>query len=411
MGITQKIEDLRKAPKAAWRGQTGLGVEELKEARGERLDEAAPLVDKAKGDNRPMLASEQRAFDRLMAEADEIDGMINRLELDNRARVILPAHQFENRGGATGGARDRELRIMGESLFTKGGAMVPDAYAAEVWSHLSAEAVLLKAGARVIETDRSNLLIPRLAADSIASWTGEGVEITESSPTMSGVDAILHKCASIVRVSNELIADANPSVLDMLMQQLTRSLSLAVDLAGFEGTGSSYQPKGMSGHATNVNIGLGADGAVPGDLDEIADAIGAIETANGKASAVFMHPAIWAILSKIKTDSAATRNEPLLLNTVGVDAAPVRRLYGVPVYLTSQLSTTEKQGSSALVCSSIYVCDMSQIVFVRHGQIRLELDRSRLFNSDEGEVRAVLRAVWAFPNPTAITRIKGVKQA
>ena len=54
---------------------------------------------------------------------------------------------------------------------------------------------------------------------------------------------------------------------------------------------------------------------------------------------------------------------------------------------------------------------MSQIVFVRNGQLRLEVDRSRLFNSDESEVRAVLRGVWAFPNPSAITRIRGVKQS
>ena len=170
----------------------------------------------------------------------------------------------------------------------------------------------------------------------------------------------MRSCTSarrIVRVSNELVADANPSVMEMLMGQLTRSLSLAVDLAGFEGSGVNYQPRGMSTTGDiNINDGLGADGAVPADLDEIADAIGAIETANGKASAIFLHPAVWAILSKIRTDTAATRNEPLLLNTVGVDQAPVRRLYGVPVYLTSQLSTTEKQGSSASVCSSIYVC-------------------------------------------------------
>jgi HK97 family phage major capsid protein len=410
MGKT--IVELRAAVKAR-----DIHVDDLKDARVERLDAAGAIIDKAKTDGeggRPMLASEQRAFDKLMAEADEIDGMVNRLELESRARLVVPEHRAGNlsRGGTGNGARDRELRIMGENLFTKGGALVPDGYAAEVWQHLSAEAVLLKAGARVIETDKANLLIPRLASDSVASWTAEGAEITESSPTMSGIDAVLMKCASIVRVSNELIADANPSVLAMLMEQLTRSLSLAVDLSGFEGSGTSNQPKGLAHYTTiNSNIGLGADGSVPVNIDEIADAIGSIQAANGKATAIFCHPNIWALLSKIRVDTAVTNNMPLVLNQTGVAAAPDLRLYGVPVYLTSQLSQTEVQGSSGAVCSSIYVCDMSQIVFVRNGTLRLELDRSRLFNSDESEVRAVLRATWAFPNPTAITRIKGVKQA
>jgi len=57
--------------------------------------------------------------------------------------------------------------------------MVPSDYYGQVWEHLSAEAVLLKAGANVVTTDRADLTIPRLASDSVASWTGENSEITE----------------------------------------------------------------------------------------------------------------------------------------------------------------------------------------------------------------------------------------
>lgn len=410
MGITTAIEILREAPKAFAKGQTGMDADDLRGARLERLNEASIILAKAKGDDRAMLASEVRAFDRLTSQANELEGMISGLEAKSEQRAILPASQMQGRGGANrGGQFDQELRAMGTALLAGGAVMVPDDYMAQVWEHLSAEAVLLKAGARVIQTSRSNLLIPRLASDSVASWTAEGAEITESSPTMSGVDAVLSKCAAIVRVSNELVADANPDVVAMIMGQLTRSLSLAVDLAGFEGSGTVNQPKGLSGYTTiNLNTSLGADGAVPTDLDEVAEAISSIETANGKPTAIFMHPAIWGVISKIKSDTAVTNNMPLVLNQVGVSGAPDRRLYGVPVFLSSQLSRTETRGSSH-VCSSIYVADMSQIVFVKNAQLRLELDRSRLFNSDESEVRGVLRATWAFPNPTAITRIVGVK--
>lgn len=38
----------------------------------------------------------------------------------------------------------------------------------------------------------------------------------------------------------------------------------------------------------------------------------------------------------------------------------------------------------------------------------LELDRSRLFNSDQSELRAKLRGDLIVPNPSAVVRIAGV---
>ncbi len=216
------------------------------------------------------------------------------------------------------------------------------------------------------------------------------------------------KLAALVRVSNELLTDSNPAVLELIMMQLARSLSLGIDLAGFEGVGTSNQPRGLAltGGISTISD-LGADGSVPTDLDEIATAISAIEADNGKPSAIFMHPEIWGVYMRIKTDSAASRAEPLI-GTGNVADAQQRRLFGLPVYLSSQLSRTEARGNSS-TCSSIYVCDMAQVVLVRNGTMRLELDKSRRFNFDESEIRGIIRATFAFPNPAAIARIVGAK--
>jgi hypothetical protein len=77
------------------------------------------------------------------------------------------------------------------------------------------------------------------------------------------------------------------------------------------------------------------------------------------------------------------------------------------VFLSSQLSITETQGSSSLA-SSAYVYDVSEVYAVLRQDVRVELDRSRLFNADQSEVRAIMRGDIVVPNPKAVCRITGI---
>jgi hypothetical protein len=68
---------------------------------------------------------------------------------------------------------------------------------------------------------------------------------------------------------------------------------------------------------------------------------------------------------------------------------------------------TETQGSSS-VTNSAYLFDKTQVIWVRRQDPQVVLDRSRLFNSDQSELRATLRGDLIVPNPTAIVRITGL---
>jgi HK97 family phage major capsid protein len=114
-----------------------------------------------------------------------------------------------------------------------------------------------------------------------------------------------------------------------------------------------------------------------------------------------MHPRTWGTLLKLK-EGTANNNKPLLQESAGgAGQAVTRSIYGVPVYLSSQLSITEGGGAE----SSAYVYDASQVVAVFRQDTRIELDRSRLFNSDQSELRAIMRADVVVPNPLAVVRI------
>ena len=46
---------------------------------------------------------------------------------------------------------------------------------------------------------------------------------------------------------------------------------------------------------------------------------------------------------------------------------------------------------------------------VRRQDVEVELDRSRLFNTDQSEMRGKLRADLIVPNPAAVARIIGIR--
>ncbi len=126
------------------------------------------------------------------------------------------------------------------------------------------------------------------------------------------------KLAALVTVSNELVADSNPSIIELLQRQMVRALSLELDRAIFAGNGTTPEIRGLE----NV-VGTQGPGAPVGafaDLDDFVNAFEALETENAKATAIVMHPSTWANLSKLKELTTGS-NKPLLQDSAGSGSA------------------------------------------------------------------------------------------
>jgi HK97 family phage major capsid protein len=116
---------------------------------------------------------------------------------------------------------------------------------------------------------------------------------------------------------------------------------------------------------------------------------------------IVTHPRIVATLRKSKASTAGT----YLWGEVG--SAEPATVFGVPIYATPQLSTAETQGSSS-VTNSAYVYDTESVVFVQRAPFEFEVDRSRLFHSDQSEIRAKLRADLISPTANGVVRVTGL---
>jgi len=151
-------------------------------------------------------------------------------------------------------------------------------------------------------------------------------------------------------------------------------------------------------------LAAATNGQTP-SLDNFADAIALLEAVNvpRERIRIVVHPRNIGTLRKLKASTAGS----YLWNSDPSATSPAA-IFGVPVVSSAQLSTGETQGTSGAVANSAYVYDTQSLVYVQRSPIEIELDRSRLFNSDQSEMRAKLRGDLVAPTPTGIVRVTGL---
>jgi HK97 family phage major capsid protein len=350
--------------------------------------------------NRDISAAEAEA--RTYVEEGEREAEFRALAANAGALMAVP-NRHENRDGAWLAHEVRQ--VLGTGGL--GAATTPPEHANFWFDRMAPASAFLASGVNVLRTDKDSLVVPRLLADPVATWTAEGAEIVAGDPSGDSVTATPRKIATRTEVSNEVLADSEPKALAIVEKSLLRSVALAFDLGAFEGTGTSNQIQGLKNTPGIGAISLGANGAALTDLDAFADALGLLSEANAEGRAIVMHPRTWRGLTKVKEDGTSTR--PLLSEAAtSPSGAMERRLYGVPVYLTSALSVTETQGTST-DCSSIYVYDPTQLFAVLRKEAEVAIDPYSLFSKDMSQVRVISRADIVVANAAAVVRIAGVK--
>jgi HK97 family phage major capsid protein len=217
------------------------------------------------------------------------------------------------------------------------------------------------------------------------------------------VTATARKIAHLIQLDNEVIDDSSPAVMPVLTQHLLTLVALKLDQQLLVGSGTPPDIKGLA-NVTNIQTFPAAAAGQAPTLDNFADAFALLEALGIPTSdiAVVMHPRNVATLRKLKASTAGTYlwGEPQ-------ESATDRPMFGVPWLATSQLPTNEVVGASGAVCNSAFVFAKSHVIFARRSSPEIILDRSRLFNSDQSELRVTMRGDLIVPNPTAVVRITG----
>lgn len=384
------------------------------EKRAEALAKAKSIAEACQEARVPLDGEHLRKFDAYIAEADALATEIKAdAARENLRSVLAPRSQSVN--GATW--LQREMRFLTPTTGS-GTAIDRNRDADFALQTLQLESVFLRSGVNQIilgDGEGQALDIPTITADPTTYNLGAGTAITASDPTISTTTATPQKFAALTTITNEVLTDANPAVLNSVATSLVKSVASAFDLAAFTGSGTAPAIAGFQTSAGGT-VSMGTNGASLSNFDPFADAIATVYAAGATPSAIVVGVRTWKALLKIKT-LTSTSNEPAILSggsQAGVAGAVPLSIYGLPVFISGQLPTNETAGT-ATTAQSAYVYSGRDVhaVFRRSRRaasslVSVEQDSSAKFAEDSTQIRAVLRAAVAVPYAGAVCRITGI---
>ena len=265
--------------------------------------------------------------------------------------------------------------------------------------------VVLRANPRVVQMDTESMELPRLGTSATVYAVGEAQSKTESSPSYERVR--LSTCKFAVRSlgSEEWFSDTGTEGRRILQMDQERQLAAKIDSEFLQGAGAGSSPilglRNIAGITqTEADAGSG-NGGLPGLVD-ILDAIDRLERDNASPSAIFMSPRTWATFRKLDD-----LQERLQLQPDPTQEAS-RRLFGLPVFVSSQIAINETYGNNSDT-SYIIVADMSQVVVGVSTQNTVLYDPYSFASTGQIQVITTSRVAFNVLATEAIEIIEGVR--
>jgi HK97 family phage major capsid protein len=417
---------------------------QLNTTRIRAWEQAKALLDDVAAAGRDMTAEERQTWDRLNIEIDDIDMQVRdldtreRRERESAAIREANAHIFGTstrsprdeyselrsflRGEAgntytvpiAAAARERQLIRQGASpaevralAWDTGtaGSIVPTQMARTLYEYLEQSIAMFRAPTTKITTESGGpMQFPRLVAHTIGTQVvAQGTAIGGTDPTFDRLNLDSYKYGALVRVASEVLDDAAFDIASFLGRDIGRAIGRLVDTDLVVGSGTG-KPRGLMVAAAGNGSGSVTTGgtAIGITYDTLVDAVYRLaDEYRGPSTGWLMRDSTAAVVRKLRDGAGGTIGavlwEPSLTN--GIAGGQPDRLLGYPVFTDPNVAA---QGSNA---RTVAFADMSAYYIRQVGDVVLEIDRSRFFDSDEVAVRGKLRVDGDLIDNAAVTTI------
>lgn len=270
---------------------------------------------------------------------------------------------------------------------TSGGThgLLPEQLGALITQPVRQASVAMRVAA-VVTTIANEYRIPIVEGDAGVAWIAEGAEIPATDADFDEMVVTPRKVGGLSIISRELAEDSSPSAQAVVGEGLAEKIARGVD-AAFFGNTVTNGPNGLLSVAGVSTVDTG--GAIA-NTDPFAEALSKAETVGAAVTSFVAHPDTVLALAKVKKQTGS--NEPLL----GYDASQPtqRQVLGVPLI-----------PSAAVAAGDVWAIPAAKVVVVLRDDVRLDVDRSRYFESDRIGIKATMRVGFAFPHPAAIVRL------
>jgi HK97 family phage major capsid protein len=434
-------------------------VVELRQKRAALLKTAGKVLESARAAGRNLTKAERDEFDKLHAEAKELDNTITRAEAQEeherdlveslppgRARttpledrgntatveastvVLTPEQRFEDlyrarceREGrevpdinmgrlfrawmlgptAVDDLNPAEMRALSEGTDSAGGFTVPDIVSAQLIDRMRERSVVMRAGARTVPLDSDKTTLARVSADPATAWVAENASLTPVDPTFDAVVFEPETCAlGPILCSRQLIEDS-VNLDQELPNVMARILGTELDRVVMFGSGSSNEPTGIKG-ITNVNsYSMGVNGANITDYTPILEAIALNDADNAPdPTAAVMAPRTWKELAVLRIDNGGGAG-------TGIYLPRPEAIADLPFYKSGNVPIDETQGTET-DASRIFVGDWTQVMVGMRGSIRVLRLVERYADALQIGFIAYLRADIGIVHPESMGMVVGI---
>jgi HK97 family phage major capsid protein len=391
-----------------------MAISDLQDRRTGVIQQATLIAQAGVTARRDLTNDEANRFDKLMAEANDLEGRIRNLHAgEQRSQDLQDAYRPTGgsydreesrlsqwaRGAKLGdeyeleavpGAANRAISAFGEKRAMSMSGAAPDGAYGTLWEYAVASSELLQCGVDIINTrDGNTLPMPRVTVHATGASAAANAALTASDATINTVDLSVVKDGYLTLVPAELVQDASFDLESYLARAAGRELGRIIAsvattalIAGFTVTGATG-PTGVSGA-----LGNQASGGQGTDL--LVDLFHSVLPEYRSQSSWLMNDSFAAVLRKLKSSTG----DPVWQESLISDQPP--RIFGKAVYLNP---FTAGPATSA---KSIYFGDFSALKVRIAGGIRFERSVDYAFGTDQVAFRAVVRTGSVVVDPNAV---------
>ncbi len=307
---------------------------------------------------------------------------------------------------------NEEGKAMTEGTPGQGGYLVRPQVERQIVETLEQDNILRGLCSK-LNINTNSIQLDQLTLSTVAGWVAELAQKPETTGmTLATVTASVFTAAGLATISNQLLADSDPAVDQLVTSDLAKRLTALEETAFINGSGTG-QPLGILNTpgigATPITLTTAA-----ALVDAILDAISAVESAHGAPSAIVMHPRTWTFIIKAKDTNGAWLlggpqdvRAPVTGPRTGF-RGPTKSLWGYPVLTSNRVPTTLGGGTE----SRVIVGDFSEALILDREGVTVDESSHVYFTTNQTVFRAEKRVGFtAARTPLAFNVVGGAGMA
>ena len=313
---------------------------ELREKRAKAWDAAKQFLDAKRGADGMLSEEDTATYDKMEQDVMNLGKEIERLErqaaidaelskatstpLTGKPGAKMGKDEVEKTGRASDeykGSFWNAMRVkapmpsvlnaLQEGTDSEGGYLVPDEFERTLVDALEEENVF-RTLAHVIKTSSGDRKIPVVASKGTASWVDEEGAYTESDDAFSQVSIGAYKLGTMIKVSEELLADSVFDLEAYISKEFARRIGAREEESFFNGDGKG-KPLGILAAAGGAEVGVTAASATAITADEVIDLFYSLKAPYRKNAVWLLNDATVKQIRKLKDTTGQYLWQPSLV--------------------------------------------------------------------------------------------------